>query len=317
MFFCGDRSKRGWLLSSTLLFITYLDFAVADPSEYVVGDPATPVVAVFALPRDVVQFQTRQTLGALQTNLGHLEQVADRTWHWTAPDTAGAFGEVQVFTAGSTGLIQRINLFVLVPAQEADDGYVGEFRVDSYPTEAPAKAAENYAPPVGFVKVTAENAERRVSSHFRIGQFISKQAGDWPKYVVPGPQLYSKLESLLELVRARGHDADTLHVMSGFRTPFYNRSLGNVQFSRHIYGDAADVFVDVDGDGNMDDLNGDGLVSVEDAATLGSWMNSLADQAAHVDLAGGLGVYDATRYHGPFVHIDTRGYRARWGHLPD
>ena len=30
-------------------------------------------------------------------------------------------------------------------------------------------------------------------------------------------------------------------------------------------------------------------------------------------LVGGLAAYDATTAHGPFVHIDLRGYRARWG----
>ena len=47
--------------------------------------------------------------------------------------------------------------------------------------------------------------------------------------------------------------------MSGYRTPFYNRSIGNqTRFSRHVYGDAADIYADDDGDGKMDDLDGDG-----------------------------------------------------------
>jgi hypothetical protein len=35
--------------------------------------------------------------------------------------------------------------------------------------------------------------------------------------------------------------------------------------------------------------------------------------AAHPDLVGGAGRYRANRAHGPFAHIDVRGYRARWG----
>jgi uncharacterized protein YcbK (DUF882 family) len=31
------------------------------------------------------------------------------------------------------------------------------------------------------------------------------------------------------------------------------------------------------------------------------------------DLVGGIGIYPATSAHGPFVHIDVRGNRARWG----
>jgi hypothetical protein len=29
-------------------------------------------------------------------------------------------------------------------------------------------------------------------------------------------------------------------------------------------------------------------------------------------LVGGIGIYKACCGHGPFTHIDTRGYRARW-----
>jgi hypothetical protein len=33
----------------------------------------------------------------------------------------------------------------------------------------------------------------------------------------------------------------------------------------------------------------------------------------HPELSGGVGVYRGTRAHGPFAHIDVRGWRARWG----
>ena len=35
-------------------------------------------------------------------------------------------------------------------------------------------------------------------------------------------------------------------------------------------------------------------------------------EAAHPELIGGAGIYPAGPGHGPFIHIDTRGYRARW-----
>ena len=34
--------------------------------------------------------------------------------------------------------------------------------------------------------------------------------------------------------------------------------------------------------------------------------------ARHPHLAGGLSAYPANSAHGPFVHIDARGARARW-----
>ena len=103
--------------------------------------------------------------------------------------------------------------------------------------------------------------------------------------------------------------------MSGFRTPQYNdQDLGpgaRSAISRHMYGDAADVYPDDDGDDRLDDLNHDGKIDLQDARIL-------ADAAEAVEkkfptLTGGIGIYRANSIHGPFVHIDTRGKRARWG----
>ena len=63
----------------------------------------------------------------------------------------------------------------------------------------------------------------------------------------------------------------------------------------------------------MDDLNGDGRTSKADAR----WLFELIDAMHHGgDLdgfAGGLGLYGANQVRGPFVHVDVRGHRARWG----
>ncbi len=77
-----------------------------------------------------------------------------------------------------------------------------------------------------------------------------------------------------------------------------------------MYGDAMDFYIDNDGDGGMDDLNGDGRVDVRDARVLAA----AADQVEkdHPSLIGGVGIYAPTGAHHGFVHIDTRGYRARW-----
>ena len=103
--------------------------------------------------------------------------------------------------------------------------------------------------------------------------------------------------------------------MSGFRTPQYNanggETSGRADLSRHQYGDAADVWVE-NGAGRMADLNRDGRVDTRDAAILAEAADRV--ERAHPELAGGVGIYRANRAHGPFVHIDVRGSRARWGH---
>jgi hypothetical protein len=78
-----------------------------------------------------------------------------------------------------------------------------------------------------------------------------------------------------------------------------------------MFGDAADVFVDNDGDGRMDDLNHDGRVDHRDARVILDAAERV--EGLHPELRGGVGVYRATSSHGPFAHVDVRGWRARWG----
>ena len=75
-------------------------------------------------------------------------------------------------------------------------------------------------------------------------------------------------------------------------------------------GQRATVSADSDGNGRMDDLNGDKRVNKADATVLAKVFERIEQQ--YPDLAGGVAVYKATRAHGPFVHVDVRGERARW-----
>jgi len=125
--------------------------------------------------------------------------------------------------------------------------------------------------------------------------------------------LLLKLELLLARVNAAGYRCDTLVVMSGYRTPYYNRVIGNVQYSRHQWGGAADVFVDAAPvDGVMDDLNGDGIIDVDDAGVLYDLVDELFGIEIYEDFVGGLARYAKTAAHPPFVHVDVRGIRVRW-----
>jgi hypothetical protein len=185
--------------------------------------------------------------------------------------------------------------------------YVGDWPVKP--------GVERYARPAGFIEVTETNAQTHVSEQFRLGDFLTHdQASVWPKFLVLKPRLLDKLELISEALAARGLPSK-LHVMSGFRTPQYNEQGvgdkgGRASLSRHMYGDASDVFVDADGNGRMDDLNGDGQVTVADARVLFSVAETV--EAANPDLVGGLSAYPANSTHGPFVHVDTRGVKARW-----
>jgi hypothetical protein len=127
-------------------------------------------------------------------------------------------------------------------------------------------------------------------------------------------ELVDKLELIIDDMEAHGHPVTRLVVMSGFRTPEYNiqgvgRRGGRALDSRHQFGDAADVYVD-NGDGQMADLNGDGRVDTHDVRVLLESAERV--EAEHPELVGGEGIYRANRQHGPFLHVDVRGWPARW-----
>jgi uncharacterized protein YcbK (DUF882 family) len=217
--------------------------------------------------------------------------------------------------------ITDFNLISLRPRSEKRNGRVGLYYIGNWPGETgrvatPKRApADRYRPPSGFIEVTRQNADTKVSEHFRLRDFLTHdQASVWPKFLVLEMRNVDKLELVLADLQQRGANVSGVRVMSGFRTPQYNKGGGNTGggagLSRHMYGDAADIFIDSNGDGVMDDLNHDGKSTIADARVVSAAVDRV--EAAHPELIGGAGVYPAESGHGPFIHIDTRGYRARW-----
>ena len=203
-------------------------------------------------------------------------------------------------------------VIVLMPFQAKRNGTLHGYRIGDYPEELGMQTDRPARRPLpGFVEVTRTNATLRVSTHFRLQDLLCKQQPEHdPKYLMLDLRLLDKLEHLVDRLHASGYPVRGLTVMSGYRTPLYNRDIGNETiWSRHTVGDAADVFVDDDGDGLMDDLDGDGRVTVDDARRLLRIVEELDDNP---HLVGGASAYAATAAHGPFVHVDARGYRARW-----
>lgn len=206
---------------------------------------------------------------------------------------------------------EPVHLFSLVPFSAKANGSVGNYRLGNWPGER--NGVESV--PNGFIPVTKANADLNISKRFRLADFVTHdQAAVWPKYLVLEPKLLDKLELLGDALELAGRPSRFV-VMSGFRTPQYNaqgvgRRGGRAKDSQHMYGNAADVFVDANGDGKMDDLNRDGRSNRADA----QWLLALAEkiEVAHPDLVGGLSAYKPTRAHGSFLHVDVRGVRARW-----
>ena len=171
-----------------------------------------------------------------------------------------------------------------------------------------------YRPPKGFIEVTEENEHVFVSPHFQLKQFICKQPSGYPKYLVLKESLLLKLEHILGQVNSQGYSCESFHIMTGYRTPFYNYAIGNAKYSRHLWGGAADFFIDVNPkDEMMDDLNRDGAIDWKDAAVIYRMINKMQWKSEYQPFLGGLARYKKTASHGPFVHIDVRGKSTRWG----
>jgi uncharacterized protein YcbK (DUF882 family) len=203
----------------------------------------------------------------------------------------------------------------MLPYAAKQNGHVGAYRMGTWPYEHSTPRMASYRDPAGFIRVTRENENTPVSEHFRLRDFLTKDQFDvWPKYLVLDEQLLDKLELVIGDLQQHGVPVSHLQVMSGFRTPQYNvkgvGAGGRAANSRHQYGDAADVFVDNDRNGRLDDLNGDGRVNTRDVAVMVAAARRV--EQAHPELVGGAGTYRATSAHGPFVHIDARGYKAAW-----
>jgi hypothetical protein len=268
-------------------------------------------MAVTALPGDSIELRLegeQQTGFTLEFSRG-VASSTPKTWTWIAPSEPGIY-PLRVRRAAGHDFV-HLNVLVMHPQSAVIDGALNGYAIGAY-RSTPLRGNPVYLPPTGFVEVDPGDHDVLVSPHFTLGQFICKQPGT-PRYLALSLPLLVKLEAVLEAANASGYATPSLHVMSGFRTPAYNAAIGNkTSYSRHLWGDAADVFIDADADGFMDDLNGDGTSNRADAEVLARIVNEVENRRLAGISDGGVGVYRANAVHGPFVHIDARGHRARW-----
>lgn len=151
-----------------------------------------------------------------------------------------------------------------------------------------------------FYAVTKKDLYKKIAGSNRLMSIVSgdNQYGrhsifsDEKFYFHINPSiLYRFIEVQNELEKA-GHDRDGIRIISGHRTPGHNRNVGGKSESRHMMGDALDI--------KIGDIDGDGMATREDKKLLLPILRRV------IGNSGGLGVYAMS------VHIDARGFRARW-----
>jgi hypothetical protein len=272
--------------------------------------------SVVVMPGEAVIFDAAGPAGdyTLKTDHGTAVQQSARQFRWTAPDRPGTY-ELTFKGPGKKEAHDDIvvHAFVMVPATNVKNGFLNGYRIGEYPS-TPLKGNPIYRRPPGFIEVTKENQDTKVSPHFTLKQFLCKEETTraFPKYVVLQERLPLKLEAVLERVNQLGVKVETLNVMSAYRTPYYNHAIGDVKYSMHQWGSAADIYVDPQKKNRMEDLTGDGKVDIQDAKFLYDEIDQMLSTKEHRGLQGGMGYYPATSAHPPFVHVDVRGTAARW-----
>jgi hypothetical protein len=216
----------------------------------------------------------------------------------TAPDLPGFYHLAFVKEDGRR-IIDSVLVGVLVPFSTKLGSTLNGYKIGRYKWER--LGGDAAPPPVGFLQVMPEDVSMPVSKHLYIGNFLVHDSQDvWPRYVALDPRILDKVELVLLDLGVKDFEMP-MDVSSGFRSPEYNRTVPRAASdSRHQYGDAIDLAIDVDGDGRIRFI---------DAAAVARAVERV--EMRHPALVGGLGLY-GNRGGPPYVHIDVRGKPSRW-----
>jgi len=210
---------------------------------------------------------------------------------------------------GTKNVLLNLNLFVLTPVSQIEGGAINGFKMGTYPP--PLGEGGKYERPRGLIEITKENFQTQLSPHFKLSQFTSLRRGK-QEYIVIREVLLLKLEYLLKEINNAGIPARTIRIRKAYLTPEKNALKGNAIYSRHIYGDAAQIIIDENNDGIMDDVNGDGKTDMKDARWLFELIDKLSGRKDYQRFEGGLAHYKLNKKFGGYVYIDARGNKVRY-----
>lgn len=316
------RQRRSGSVVATVVALAVVTAAFVPSDGNAFSDSAKPGSLISANTTKSTAATRRLVLG--ESLLGRSKKLRVRfvsaARSMTLPIVRELFGDTAanhagLYAARTDDLGEPFHFITMRPFTDKVAGKIGSYNIGFFPSERRSPRSAAYNNPEGFIEVSATNQFTPISQHFTLSDFLTHdQARTWPKYLVLREPLLDKLELVIAELGNMGVPVRRMKVMSGFRTPQYNQpgvgAGGRAQDSRHQFGDAADVYI-VNGDRDwMSDINRDGRVDTRDAKVLAQAAERV--EQAHPELTGGIGIYSATSAHGPFVHIDVRGVKARW-----
>lgn len=307
--------------------------AMMDPGMAVIAAPASRMTLGLQVenkgdPRgvEILGISTASTFGRRNGRVAARPKPAE--YVLDLPDTGGAYPVTLQYRRSANGqqpaVTGGIPLTILIPKPMR----IVRGRINGYVTGSYPERGDDRKIPDRFVEITPDLMDLYLSKQFRIRDFVSNSRTEaqrryFPKYAVIRYSLISKVERLVSIIdRQPNFECKGIRVLSGFRTPDYNRILPEAAFhSYHQYGLAVDLIVDsAPSDGAFDDVNMDGKVNIKDAASLAKICDLLETRGSLPH--GGIGLYEyrhslpggkwRSTYH---VHVDVReSKQTRWGY---
>jgi hypothetical protein len=155
-----------------------------------------------------------------------------------------------------------------------------------------------------FYVIHKKDMYRRIVGNYRIKDLFSRDLEyhttyyydeKTPLYWGIDKRILYKLLLLQDILSNNNYDRDALYISFGHRSPQLNELIGGAALSRHIAGEAVDLTIgDVNKDGKYTDIDKQTVINLCEKFVIQN--------------KGGIGLYPGSRV----VHMDVRGYRARW-----
>lgn len=154
-----------------------------------------------------------------------------------------------------------------------------------------------------FYILQKKDTYRKICGNIRIHDLVAKDSIYQSHFFFSETAIYwgidqdilFKILALQDALTANGYNRNAFKITHGHRHPSFNQQVGGTSKSRHIAGEAVDMVIG--------DINNDGKYSKADKAIV----LELCEKEI-IGNTGGIGRYPDTRT----VHIDVRGYQARW-----